>query len=528
MKKRMLKIIAAVLSMVLVFMSVSVIASAQETEKYPVVTIEGNHDLGKITANKSETIFLGEVWSYKGDYAPLMVSTDKVTYKMVNLEDYLPEETEDYEIVNYLVKGDLFVFVVFLYDIEVYYDENEKGYVEKLDFLGTQIITTTDFVDFESYDFVINQDNPDVYWDMENYADLSDFGCVGDTFVYANTDFVVTRETETVVYIKGVYYTTKDFEKWEMHYTPELELFDDTTVMNTDLYYFIRYDVVGSGVVVEHSLQTIRDLGASMGVVNDYSIAKTVATGNFKDYKTIFEMTDKMRYCNCTYTGVENQPDAVFVIQSYTSYDDMDVHFVISVANLKTGKSETIFNGAYNDYLNYYLTSDAIYFSYCDQKTGSYLIKIDHTLECNVVLYTTAWMPYSGTVMNDKLYVGFGPIVQIFADGQCSEYRFSSSLYEGYSLEKMIALESGVVALATNNETKERVLIDGLRKIGDPNFDNKVNSADALKILQQSTGLATLSDEALSVADIDENGEINSNDALKVLQYATGLAYSLA
>ena len=528
MKKRMLKIIATVLSLVLVFMSVSLATSAEEAGKYPVVTIEGDNELGKITTNKSETIFLGEVWSYKGDYVPLMVSTDKITYKMVDLEKYLPEDTEEYVIVDYLVKDDLFAFVVFLYDVEVVFDDETQEYVEELFYLGTQIVTTTDFVSFKSNAFTINQDNPDVYWDLENYAELSDFGCVRDTFVYANTDFIVTRETETAVYVKGIYYSTIDFEKWEIHYTPELVLFDDTNVMNTDEFYSLKYDVVNSGVVIEHELLTVRDIGVSIGVVNDYSIEKTITTANFKDYKTIFEMTDKMRDCDCSYASVDKQPDVVFVIQSYTSYDDMDVHFTIASVNLKTGTAKTIFDGAYNEYLNYYTTSDAIYFSYCDQQTGSYLIKVDHTLECSTVLYTTSWSPYVGTVMSDKLYVGFGPTVYLFDDGSGSEYRFSKTLYDGYSFQKLIALENGVFALATNDANKDLVLIDGIKKTGDADFDNKVNSGDALKILQDATSLLTLSDEARAVADVDENGELNSNDALKVLQYSTVLILSLA
>ena len=82
--------------------------------------------------------------------------------------------------------------------------------------------------------------------------------------------------------------------------------------------------------------------------------------------------------------------------------------------------------------------------------------------------------------------------------------------------------------MATNDANKDLVLIDGIKKTGDADFDNKVNSGDALKILQDATSLLTLSDEARAVADVDENGELNSNDALKVLQYSTGLILSLA
>lgn len=59
-------------------------------------------------------------------------------------------------------------------------------------------------------------------------------------------------------------------------------------------------------------------------------------------------------------------------------------------------------------------------------------------------------------------------------------------------------------------------------KIGDINTDEKINSADALLVLQSSTGVITLTDTQKLLADINEDGKINSTDALLILQYATG------
>ncbi len=59
-------------------------------------------------------------------------------------------------------------------------------------------------------------------------------------------------------------------------------------------------------------------------------------------------------------------------------------------------------------------------------------------------------------------------------------------------------------------------------KIGDINADGKINSADALLVLQSSTGIITLTDTQKLLADVNEDGKINSTDALLILQYATG------
>ena len=57
--------------------------------------------------------------------------------------------------------------------------------------------------------------------------------------------------------------------------------------------------------------------------------------------------------------------------------------------------------------------------------------------------------------------------------------------------------------------------------IGDLDENDKINSFDALKILQISSR-GNITEEEKKVADINEDGKVNSLDALKVLQYATG------
>lgn len=60
--------------------------------------------------------------------------------------------------------------------------------------------------------------------------------------------------------------------------------------------------------------------------------------------------------------------------------------------------------------------------------------------------------------------------------------------------------------------------------IGDVNSDNKINSTDALKVLEYSVGKANLNKSQLKAADIDKNGQANSQDAFIILSISSGKA----
>lgn len=62
---------------------------------------------------------------------------------------------------------------------------------------------------------------------------------------------------------------------------------------------------------------------------------------------------------------------------------------------------------------------------------------------------------------------------------------------------------------------------------GDVDGSFKINSSDALAILQSTTGLVTLDGNRLAAADVDRDGKVLSKDALAVLQYSTGLITTL-
>lgn len=58
--------------------------------------------------------------------------------------------------------------------------------------------------------------------------------------------------------------------------------------------------------------------------------------------------------------------------------------------------------------------------------------------------------------------------------------------------------------------------------LGDVSKDGKINSADALLVLQHSTEAITLDYSKARLADVNGDSKINSYDALKILQYSVG------
>lgn len=58
--------------------------------------------------------------------------------------------------------------------------------------------------------------------------------------------------------------------------------------------------------------------------------------------------------------------------------------------------------------------------------------------------------------------------------------------------------------------------------LGDVNLDEKINSFDALLVLQHSVGLIVLTDDACLLADVTKDNLVNSNDALKMLKLSVG------
>ncbi|MBQ8784167.1 MAG: dockerin type I repeat-containing protein [Clostridia bacterium] len=80
----------------------------------------------------------------------------------------------------------------------------------------------------------------------------------------------------------------------------------------------------------------------------------------------------------------------------------------------------------------------------------------------------------------------------------------------------VLALVMVMGAFAMNASAADEVIY------GDVTGEGKVNSQDALTVLQVATGLSEITNYKTGIADTNADGKINSSDALKILQLATG------
>lgn len=123
-----------------------------------------------------------------------------------------------------------------------------------------------------------------------------------------------------------------------------------------------------------------------------------------------------------------------------------------------------------------------------------------------------------------------GLVVQVtYSDGTTSKIAYKETV-SGNSIGQNIyaspkveyAIGNNVIEVYFKSNTKARDtytirLVTKATK-GDVNGDNKVNSADALLVLQHVVGLITISGDAFNKGDMDSNGRLNSYDALQILQ----------
>lgn len=93
---------------------------------------------------------------------------------------------------------------------------------------------------------------------------------------------------------------------------------------------------------------------------------------------------------------------------------------------------------------------------------------------------------------------------------------------------KLVLLKQGKATVTTDflGETITLNVAVTAQK-GDTNSDGKIDSTDALNVLQYAVGLINIEKINQSLYDVDENGSINSSDALLILQYSINLIPTL-
>lgn len=78
-----------------------------------------------------------------------------------------------------------------------------------------------------------------------------------------------------------------------------------------------------------------------------------------------------------------------------------------------------------------------------------------------------------------------------------------------------------------NAEFEVNFITEPIYSKGDVSMDGKINSYDALLVLQHTTRSITLNAQKAALADVNSDSNINSTDALIILQYVVGITTTL-
>lgn len=120
-----------------------------------------------------------------------------------------------------------------------------------------------------------------------------------------------------------------------------------------------------------------------------------------------------------------------------------------------------------------------------------------------------------------------------YSDGTTKQVSYPENQLIGWAVPQNVDfLEPGQVTLyATFGDKRAPFTVNFIEKnaklAGDLNFDYKINSLDALMVLQYTVGSITLDNAQKTVADVSKDSKINSMDALMILQYSVGILPSL-
>lgn len=531
MKNKLLKLIALIMCIVITCLTLSVGSMAASGKVHKIDKLDGFY-IDCVETNESGTIAL-LVSRYNEEYR-CAFTKNGTEYTILNFDKYLPNGCDKIQIYNYATKEDLFVFLLYAYKTETvkeeYYDENEDEYYYgeyETDVLSQRIIITTkDFVTYNKF----NVNLPDVAGIDELYYAFyfSAFDFVGDNLIFYDANYKNTSGTNGV----GVYYSTKDFKNWNVHYTPECQL------KNANDYYYgdFRFDVQDDTLIVKFAYD-------SEGRETIYE--KAFATNNFKDYISVYDKSNV--------NGDASSAEFKYFIDNNLCYR-LELYYILTSGgkykievdwtkiDLNTGKEEKLLSAKNIFYWRYSINDNGKICFATEDSNGKVSA---YTYEKNSNEFVSKTIDYK--LSESVFYSNNGSVMFFYNKGNLcisetwnlfdyKKYNISSIGFDAESMEpfilnnKVFLLENKIVFKNDDYIYKTRVaetdIVLNQTKIGDLNNDSKINSSDALLTLQAATGIVNLTQEQRSFADVNKDSKVNSQDALLILQFATNLIQS--
>lgn len=505
MKKIFQKILTIVLSLVIICASVSVGASAFAIEKCSVEELDGYYAENYLTNNKMDIAFFELKNRADSGEDKYVYTTDGKTYDFVDFSVFVPE-CDAYQLADYSTDGENFVFFFCCYNKEAAFDDEADGYVDNYEVCDNYFIVTKDFQTFTQHRVEVETQETVCEGD---YSDFRIFGLLkflDDEWLFANGDYVITGTTENEKLGKGVYYTTKDFEEWEIHYTQE------DVVWSEEEKEFMYFDSYGSVSVIN---------------VNSPEDCYLLIDGEV--YGPVFAEEENGEEGVFDVLCIDNKTKAV--LREDTIKTSEDEFCRLTIVDLESGEETVIYEGEKSfEILKGYFNNIL------------YLIFVDHENEyCKMyeVNDKFEFIPVDTPFMTDESLVTFYPAgtycfeclaekIRIY-DKRFSDFitvDFSETLLTLREEMKAFVLNGKLFILDTSPDGGKAYVYEtraDLIKSGDVNADGTVNSTDALLVLQHSTGLVELNEKAILKADVDKSNSVTSSDALLILQYATGI-----
>ncbi len=513
MKRKFLKVLTLVMSVVMLCASLSSVSMALSYNKKDIPSLE-NHFAYSMLSNDSQTIAFFAINDNEEGGDVFAYTSDGVNFNTVDFSEYFPP-CDYYEVASYSQSNNVFAFFIQRYDICEVYDEVNEEYYDEYIVTAQSILTTKDFETFEEIKISVDEDS--YRGEYELFFTYGFFGFVDDTLYFCNGDFITTGSDGEKELGRGVYYTTDDLKTWESHYTQEEVIIED------EEFYEFCYFYSGDSITIQSAYP-----GASTYLCTDGEL-----------YGPVNSVYGELDQVDSIYNYSKDHPE--YVVKFDTIYtedflygDKENADICIKAENLSTGEETVLYQGEEDFYFETMLFNGDIYITTVDyyEEDGEtvYVVTDDLKLEEVNTDYSYANQHFSYFVGKD-LYVVYDGSVVVYTDNLEDALVFDISefiedAYYIYAFEingKLYIIESFDYAEKTSVYTTDA----DLTKTGDVNGDGKIDSSDALRTLQGATGLVTLSEKELKEADTDGDGAIKSADALKILQYATGRIHSI-